>query len=159
MALALLPSFSALFSVAYELRTDILLGAWAGGVPAAALPGCYDQLLAAARAHGNCRFWLLRLQQRNWHDEGFGQWFNEEFAPWAGAALGSPLFVACVMHPSQRPHVEASRTEQLLRRVAGRNIFPFYFENETDARDWLCDQQAGEQPAAGPRPRVHELVS
>lgn len=158
MVVALPPVSADAFSLAYEPRTDTLLGTWAGPVPAAALPGCYGRLLAAACAHGDCRFWLLHLQQRNWHDEVFGQWFNAEFAPRAGVVLGRPLFLACVVHPGQRPHVEASRTGQLLRQAASRNVFPFYFEREADARAWLYDQQAGDQPAAGARPRTYKLV-
>jgi hypothetical protein len=154
MAFALPSSAAAAFSFTYESPTAILLGTWAGLVPAAALPDCYNQLLAAAHAHGNCRFWLMPMQQRNWHDEAFGQWFGEEFAPRAVALLGAPLFLACVVHPSQRSHVEASSTRQLLRRTAGRNVFPFYFENEADARLWLADQQARERPAARPRARA-----
>jgi|GEM_PF-863338 len=158
MAPPVLPAFSSSFSVAYELPADTLEGTWAGLLPAAALPGCYQQLLAAARAHGQCRFWLLHLQRRNWPDEAFGRWFSEEFAPQAVAVLGPPLFLACVVRPGQRPHVEASHTGQLLRRAAARNVFPFYFENEADARAWLRYQQAGEQPAAGSLPVAHKLV-
>ncbi len=134
------------FSLAYEPRTTVLRGAWAAPVPAAALPGYYTQLLAAAQAHGHCRFWLLDMRQRNWHDDDFGRWFSEQFMPRAAAALGHPLFLALVVQPGQRPHVEGSRTEQLLRRAARHNVFPFYFESEADARAWLYDQQAGEQP-------------
>ena len=142
---------SDVFSLAYEPRTDILRGSWAGPLPASALPGCYAQLLAAAHAHGRCRFWLLDLQARNWSDEAFNRWFAAQFMPQVLTTLGQPLFMACVVQPGQRPNVEDGRTEQFLRQLAGRNIYPFYFATEADARAWLYDQQAGEEAMPGAR--------
>ncbi len=146
MAVALPPDT---FTCAYEPLTDTLRGTWAGPVPAAALPTCYDQLLAVARAHGACRFWLLDMQHRDWHDAAFAQWFGECFAPQASAALGQPLFVACLVRPGQRPQIEAYRMGRLLRQVAACNVFPFYFDKAPDARAWLRHQQVGDLPAAG----------
>ncbi|GAB3635063.1 hypothetical protein GCM10027422_06530 [Hymenobacter arcticus] len=136
------------FTCAYEPATATLRGSWAGPVAAATLPACYTQLLAVAQAHGACRFWLLDMQRRDWHDEAFVRWFGEWFIPQASAALGQPLFIACVVRPGQRPQVEDGRTELLLRRAAAHTIFPFYFDNAANAQAWLRDQQASDQPPA-----------
>jgi hypothetical protein len=144
-----LPS-SDVFNWAYEPHPALLRGHWAGPVPATELPACYQLLLAAAQAHRACRFWLLDMQQRAWHDAAFAQWFGECFAPQASAALGQPLFIACLVQPDERPQVEAQRTELLLRQAAQYNVFPFYFTSEADARTWLRDQQAGECPPPAP---------
>jgi hypothetical protein len=136
------------FTCAYEPATDLLRASWAGPVPAATLPACYGQLLAVAQACGACRFWLLDMQQRDWHDGAFAQWFGNYFAPQVSAALGQPLFIACVVQPGQRLQIEDSRTELLLRLAAEFNIFPFYFDNIANACSWLRDQQAGERPLA-----------
>jgi len=148
---------SDVFSLAYEPRTDILRGSWAGPLPASALPECYAQLLEAACAHGRCRFWLLDLQARNWSDDSFNRWFTAQFIPQVLSTLGQPVFLACVVRPGQRTHVEDGRTGLLLRQVAGCNIYPFYFATEADARAWLADQQAGEQPAPDRQAHSHSL--
>jgi len=149
---------SDMFSLAYEPRTDILRGSWAGPQPASALPGCYVQLLAAAHAHGRCRFWLLDLQARNWSDDSFARWFAAQFIPQVLSTLSQPVFIACIVQPEQRAHVENDRTELLLRQVADCNVYPFYFVTEADARAWLADQQAGEQPALEAQSRGERLL-
>ncbi|MDJ0366586.1 hypothetical protein QMK33_15610 [Hymenobacter sp. H14-R3] len=136
------------FACAYEPATATLRGSWAGPVAAATLPACYAQLLAMAQAHGACRFWLLDMQQRDWHDAAFAQWFGEYFVPQVSAVLGQPLFMACVVRPAQRLQVEDGRTELLLRRAAAFTIFPFYFDNAAHAHAWLRDQQTGDRSLA-----------
>jgi hypothetical protein len=133
------------FTCTYEPATAMLCGSWAGPVLSATLPACYGQLLATAQAHGACRFWLLDMQRRDWHDGAFAQWFGDYFAPQVSAVLSKPLFIACVVQPGQRPQVEGCRTELLLRLAAEFNIFPFYFDSAANARAWLSDQQAGDQ--------------
>lgn len=136
------------FTCAYEPAINLLRASWAGAVPAATLPACYSQLLAVAQACGECRFWLLDMQQRNWHDEAFARWFCSYFAPQVSTVLGQPLFIACVVQPGQRRQIEDGRTELLLRLAAEYNIFPFYFDNIANAYAWLRDQQAGDRPLA-----------
>ena len=136
------------FTCAYDPATGILRGHWAGPGAAATLPACYKQLLAVAQAHKDCRFWLLDMQHRDWHDESFARWFGECFAPQVSAALGQPVFIACVVRPGQRPQVEHLRTDLLLRLAAEVTIFPFYFDNVANATAWLRDQQAGDPPLA-----------
>jgi hypothetical protein len=148
LALPLSPIDS--FSWAYEPHARILRGEWAGPVPTAELPACYGQLLAAAGAH-NCRFWLLDMRRRNWHDVAFAYWFSTAFAAQVSQVVGQPLFIACVVLPGQRPQVEGRGNEQLLRQITAYNIFPFYFADEQLARVWLRDQQAAETPPASPR--------
>jgi hypothetical protein len=135
------------FSWAYEPAAGLLRGEWAGPVPAAALPACYGQLLVAAEAH-DCRFWLLDMRRRNWHDAAFAEWFSADFAAQASQVVGQPLFIACVVRPGQRPQVEGQCNELLLRQITAYNVFPFYFTDERLARAWLRDQQAAETPPA-----------
>ena len=135
------------FSWAYEPAAGLLRGEWARPVPTAALPACYGQLLVAAEAH-DCRFWLMDMRRRNWHDAAFAEWFSTDFAQRASQAVGQPLFIACVVQPGQRPQVEGQCNEQLLRQITDYNVFPFYFTEEDQARAWLRDQQLAEGPAA-----------
>ena len=145
MPIALPLSPAEAFSWAYEKNNGLLRGEWAGPLPSAGLPACYGQLLVAAEAH-DCRFWLLDMQRRNWHDEDFARWFATSFAAQASQAVGQPLFMACVVSPEQRAQVEGRCNEQLLRQITAYNVFPFYFTDERLARTWLRDQQAAETP-------------
>jgi len=138
------------FSWTYEPLAGLLRGEWAGPVPNDVLPACYGQLLVAAKAH-DCRFWLVNMQRRNWHDAAFAEWFSTVFAARASQAVGQPLFIACVVRPGQRPQVEGQCNEQLLRQITAYNVFPFYFTEERLARAWLRDQQAAEAPPAAPQ--------
>jgi hypothetical protein len=149
MPVVLPPSSTEAFSWAYEPTTGLLRGEWAGPVASAVLPGCYGQLLVAAERH-DCRFWLLDMQRRNWHDEDFARWFTTSFAAQASQTVGQPLFIAYVALPGQRAQVEGHCNEQLLRLLTAYNVFPFYFTEERLARAWLRDQQAAETPPAGP---------
>ena len=138
------------FGWSYEKATGLLRGEWARPVPSAVLPACYGQLLVAAEAH-DCRFWLLDMQHRNWHDEDFARWFSHVFAAQASQVVGQPLFLACVVSPAQRAQVEGRCNEQLLRQITAYNVFPFYFTEERLARAWLRDQQAAETPPGARR--------
>lgn len=148
MSFALPHPAATAFSWAYEPLTGLLCGEWSRPVPSAALSACYTQLLVAAEAH-DCRFWLLDMKHRNWHDEAFAQWFSTAFAAQAGHIVGQPLFIAYLVSPGQRVQVEARRTEQLLRQITAYNVYPFYFTDERLARAWLRDQQAADLPPTG----------
>lgn len=140
----------AAFSYGYEPATRLLRGEWAGPVPSAVLPACYGQLLAAAEAQ-NCRFWLLDMRRRNWHDAAFAEWFTTTFAAQASQVVGQPIFIAYLVLDGQRPQVEGYCNEVLLRQITEYNVFPFYFTDEQQARSWLHDQQAAETQSAAPR--------
>lgn len=147
------------FHWAYDPAHELLTACWAAPVPVATLAASYHHLLAAAQAHGGCRFWLLDMQQRNWHDAAFAQWFSEDFAWQAGAVLGQALFIACVVQPAQRPLVEAPRTDALLRQAARHNLFPFFFDSEAAARAWLRHQQAGAAGGSGRTQASRQLAT
>ncbi len=143
MPVAPAPTPADVFSCTYEPHTGFLRGEWSGPLPLSALPACYDHLLATAQVHG-CRFWLLDIRRRNWHDAAFAQWFSQAFVPQASRAVGQPLFLACLVVPTWRPQVEGQCTEQLLRQITDYNVFPFYFTEEQPARAWLHDQRVAE---------------
>jgi hypothetical protein len=137
------PSSVDIFSWAYEPGTGFLRGEWAGPLPLRELPTCYGQLLVAAEAH-DCRFWLLDMRRRNWHDAAFAEWFSQVFVAQASRAVGQPLFLACLVPPGWRSQVEGQCNEQLLRRIIDYNVFPFYFTEEQPARAWLHDQRTAD---------------
>lgn len=136
------------FSFFYESDSHILRGSWPGPVPQTQLPACYEAMLTAAQAQGNCHFWLLDMRPRNWHSAEFAHWFVTEFAARAVAALGQPLFIAYVVAGEQQVPVESTATDTMLRQVASANCYPFYFRDEASALAWLHDQQAADHPAA-----------
>lgn len=143
MSVAPAPSSVDVFNCAYEPATGFLRGEWTGPLPLSELPACYGQLLVAAEAH-DCRFWLLDMRRRNWHDAAFAAWFSQVFVAQASRAVGQPLFLACLVPPGLRPQVEGQCNEQLLRQITDYNVFPFYFTDEQPARGWLHDQRTAE---------------
>jgi hypothetical protein len=99
-------------------------------------------MLAAAQAHGNCRFWLLDLRRRPVAGPDLNAWFRDQFSPRIAAALNGPLFTAYLAGPHQRPATESDAMELYFRREAAVNAFPQLFENEVEAMDWLRAGQA-----------------
>jgi hypothetical protein len=60
------------FSLNYEVEPRLLVGRWLQDSAEDDLYPAYRQLLAAAKAHDNCRFWLLDMRQRSWHTSPSG---------------------------------------------------------------------------------------
>lgn len=134
---------SANFKLAYNPSSQQLRGEWVGPVGDAEMRRHYGELLAAARAHGNCRFWLLDLRQRNWHDLGFPAWFNDVLVPAMHAALGQPVFIAYVLDATRRDVADSVCVQDSQRSCAGYDVYPYFFDNEVDADAWLAYQQTG----------------
>jgi hypothetical protein len=143
------PSFSTdAFSVEYRPDLGILIGRWLQALPPPELQGTYQTMLAAARAHGNCRFWLLDLRRRPPAGPNLTEWFRDQFSPQVAAALDGPLFTAYLAGPHQRLAAESAEMELHLRQAAKLDSYPLFYDNEADAVTWLCDQQerAGVRP-------------
>ena len=136
-------SSSASFSFAYHPTSQQLRGEWVGPVVDADMRRHYGELLAEARAHGNCRFWLLDLRRRNWHDLGFPAWYQEVLVPTLHAALGQPVFIAYVLDPVRRDVADNVCVQDTQRNCAAHDVYPYFFDNEADARAWLAYQQTG----------------
>ena len=56
-------------------------------MPPPELQGTYQAMLEAARAHGNCRFWLLDLRRRPLAGPDLNEWFRNQFSPQIAATL------------------------------------------------------------------------
>ncbi|WP_310392712.1 hypothetical protein [Hymenobacter sp.] len=138
------------FSLDYRADLGILIGRWLQALPPPALQGTYEAMLAAAKAHGNCRFWLLDLRRRPLAGPDLNDWFRTQFSPQVAATLDGPLFTAYLAGPHQRLAAESAEMELHLRRAASLDSYPLFYDNEADAVTWLCDQQE----RAGVRPRA-----
>ena len=136
------------FDLAYDLGSQRLVGCWHGAVTEKDLYLHYAELMAAAEAHGNCRFWLLDMRERNWHTPGFGRWFGNDFAEMAHATLGQPLFIAYVLSLSHKVIVDSPGVQVTQYQCAAYSVYPFFFDSEAAALDWLAHQQAHDEPAA-----------
>lgn len=130
------------FSLAYEAATQQLHGCWRGIVPEADLYAHYAELMDAAETHHNCRFWLLNMRERNWHAPGFGRWFGNEFAAIAQQVLGQPLFISYVLSPAHKAIADSPGVQATQCNCAAHGVYPFFFDNEAAAREWLAHQQA-----------------
>lgn len=145
------PASAAVFSLAYDAAQHLLVGHWLAE-QADNLHPSYERLLAAAKAHDNCRFWLLDMHQRRWHSASFAKWYGELLANLVVRELGSPVFVAYVTAESHRQAINSVATQALLRQTAQAEFYPYFFTNEQDARDWLIYYQThpGQKPANRP---------
>ena len=139
------------FPLEYRPDLGILVGRWLHALPLPKLQSTCEAMLAAAREHGNCRFWLLNLRRRPLGSD-LNEWFNEQFSPQLAATLSGPLFPAYLVGPHQRLAAESTEMELYLRHAAALDSYPQFYDNEADAVNWLCDQQerAGIRLAAEP---------
>ena len=137
------------FSLEHRADLGILIGRWLQATPPPELQGTYQAMLAAARVHGNCRFWLLDLRRRPLAGPDLNEWFRQQFTPQLAAALGGPLFTAYLAGPHQRAAAESAEMELHLRHVATLDSYPLFYDDEAEAVTWLCEQQerAGGRPA------------
>ena len=67
--------------------------------------------------------------------------------------MGSPIFVAYVAAETHRTEIEDVATAAMLRQSAQAEFYPFFFNNEVAAREWLAyyqshPEQAPPTPAA-----------
>lgn len=130
------------FTFSYDPTTNRLTGCWPGAVADETLRAQYADLLTMAAAHGNCCFWLLDMRARNWHTPEFGRWFNSVFAEAAHAALHQSLFIAYVLGPEHQAAVNGLGAQATQRGCTKHGVYPFFFDCEADAREWLTHQQA-----------------
>ena len=128
---------STAFSLEYRPDLGLIIGRWLKDLPPPELQGTYEAMLAAAQAHGNCRFWLLDLRRRPVAGPDLNAWFRDQFSPRIAAALNGPLFTAYLAGPHQRPAAESNAMELYFRREAAVDAFPQLFENEAEAMAWL----------------------
>jgi hypothetical protein len=135
-------SVSYTFGLTYEAATQQLHGCWRSPVPEDDLYGHYAELMDAAEMHQNCRFWLLDMRARNWHAPNFGWWFGNEFAAIAQQVLGQSLFIAYVLSPTHKALADSLSVQATQCNCAAYGVYPFFFDNEAAARDWLAHQQA-----------------
>jgi hypothetical protein len=140
--LSFMPLISpSIFSLAYDAERRILAGHWRLNADDADLYPSYERLLAAAKAHDNCRFWLLDMHLRSWQTATFTKWFTELLANQAVREVGAPIFVAYVAAEHHRADIESVATEAMLRQSARAEFYPFFFSNEATAREWLVYHQ------------------
>ena len=129
------------FSLGYEVAPHLLVGRWLHESEDGDLYPAYLRLLATAKANGNCRFWLLDMRQRDWHTVAFAEWFGGLLANQVVREVGAPVFVAYVADETHRVDIESVATEAMLRQAARVEFYPYFFNDEAAARDWLIYYQ------------------
>ena len=135
-------SFAEIFSIDYVAAEHLLVGRWLHDTNDDGLYPSYERLLAEAKTHSNCRYWLLDMRLRSWHTTTFTQWFAELLANKAVREVGAPIFVAYVAAETHRTDIESVATQAMLRQAAQVEFYPYFFNSETAARDWLLYYQA-----------------
>ena len=136
--------FSDIFALAYEPAPNLLVGRWLHDVADRSLLPPQEELLKAALDHNRCRFWLLDMQQQNDFSPLLLDWLGAMLTQQVVTVLGSPVFVACVAAERHRAEIESMTTETLLHQQAQHEFYPYFFDNEADARAWLATSQTYE---------------
>ena len=127
----------AAFTLTHEPAAGLLVGRWPAHAPAEDLRPAFERLVEAAKAAGNCRFWLLDLRER----AAFHEWFRGLLSQQVVRELGKPVFVACVAAESSRAEIESVATQVRLRQQAQDEFYPYFFSDEAAAREWLAYHQ------------------
>ena len=130
-----------LFEVSFTPSDALLIDRWLAPATPDQLPNHYADLLVLAHHHQGCRFWLLDLREHNWATPALGPWLAHTFARHAGQALGCPLFIAYVLDPAHYDKAAACAPPSLLRQCAAHQVYPYFFDCEQAATQWLHHQQ------------------
>jgi len=132
---------SDVFALTYEPAPNLLLGRWLRDIADRSLLPPQEELLTNAQHHNCCRFWLLDLRAQRDYSPLLLDWFGSLLAQQVVSVLGSPVFIACIANESHRAEIESLGTETLLRQQAQHEFYPYFFNNEAAAREWLADSQ------------------
>jgi len=125
-------------SIKNESEACLLVCRWRPDVPSENLAPVFDALLEAAKAAHNCRFWLFDMRERAWHQPVFEKWFEGLLAQRVVEVLGKPVFLACVATEQNRADIESLAMQVRLRSHAEHEFYPYFFNEETAAREWLA---------------------
>lgn len=125
-------------SITIEAEQCLLVCRWRPDAPSENLAPVFDALLKKAHAANNCRFWLFDMRERAWHPPVFEKWFAGLLAQRLVAVLGKPVFLACVANEQNRADIENIATQVRLRSHAEHEFYPYFFEDEAAAREWLA---------------------
>jgi hypothetical protein len=127
-----------ILSLTYEAEASLLLCRWRPNAPSEELAPVFDALLEAALAANHCRFWLFDMRERAWHPPVFEKWFAGLLSQQVVQVLGKPVFLACVATEQNRTDIESIATQVRLRAHAEHEFYPYFFDDEAAAREWLA---------------------
>ena len=141
------------FQILHEPGESLLTAHWLQDTTNESARSDYGDLLAAARVHSRCRFWLVDLQHRVRYSDDIYQWFAHTFAPHAVRSLGHPLFIAYIAAAQQYDYANYPAIERLQQMCAAYDLHLAFFENREAALYWLQHQQEHDPaPGEGPTP-------
>jgi hypothetical protein len=138
------------FHILHEPGESILTAHWPHTTNQSARSD-YGDLLAAARVHGRCRFWLVDLRHQVRYSDDIYQWYMHTFAPHAVRSLGHPVFIAYIMQTQQDDYAYDPVIMSLKQICASYDLHLAFFETREAAVHWLQYQQEYD-PAPGEGP-------
>jgi hypothetical protein len=131
---------SSAFTLTYLPDQHLLIGRWLRPVLLSELQVHYQELLAAALAHGHCRHWLLDVRRRRINDADAVHWFGEEFSPQLPQLLGQPVVVAYFAMVGQDVAATDPALQKNIRQGSLHGATYCYFDQESTAMSWLAQQ-------------------
>ena len=141
----LLPS-SRFYAVHYQTHPPLVWGVVLRPMTAPEFTEACELLLAEARRHGGCLYWLLDGRaDANARPPDLYHWLVEEFLPRARRALTQVPYLAFLAHAGAWDDVQARRFAPAEPVLARAN----WFTAEAEARAWLdAHRPAPAGPAA-----------
>lgn len=133
-------------SLTYRPDLNFLVARWLRPVTGAETRAGYELILAAAQ-QCNCPYWLLDGRRRHPADAATTEWGLQEFFPRLSAVLGQRVFLSQLLSPAYQQLTKAMPAYATAETMPARTYYMGRFDDETQAVQWLQQQQRGSVPS------------
>lgn len=131
--------------IIYHRDHHILIGRFLRPLSEAENRQCYLDLLAAAQARGNCRYWLLDIRRRDRSGPEVLQWLLQNFYPRLVHELGQPMRLVYFLAPGLREEFLSDGTVPAPATYLSQDAFRMnQCITEREAVQWLLQEQLAE---------------
>jgi len=128
--------------IIYHRDYRILIGRFLRPLSEAENHQCYLDLLAAARTHHNCCYWLLDIRRRGRSGPEVLQWLLRDFYPQLQRELSTPARLVYFMAPGLREEFQTDGTVPEPHTYQTHEPFRLHqCITEREAVDWLLAEQ------------------
>lgn len=138
-------SATEVLEISYHRDYHLLIGRFLRPLTEEENRQCYLDLLAAAHARGNCRYWLLDIRRRGRSGPVVLQWLQRDFYQQLQHELGLPVRIVYFLAPGLREEFLTDGTVPEPHTYAPGAPFSInQCITEREAVQWLLAEQAAE---------------
>lgn len=141
----ILHSLSDNLEIIYHRDYRIIIGRFLRSLSEDENRQCYLDLLAAAHAHHDCRYWLLDIRRRHRSGPVVMQWLQHDFYLQMQRELGTPVRLVYFMAPGLHEEFQTDGTAPTPSTYKPTDSF--YINQcitEGESVRWLLDEQKAE---------------